>query len=71
MLGRLARGMALVGFKEAYQSVGFTIGDGELIGFLPVVLEFGAVGDLKWALGILGRNRAGLWELHHARDGFA
>ena len=44
------RGMALVGFKEAYQSVGFTIDDGELPDFLPVVLEFGAVGDLEAAL---------------------
>ena len=64
------RGMALVGFKEAYQSVGFTIGDGELPDFLPVVLEFGAVGDLDAALGILGRHRAGLELLHHALDGF-
>ena len=64
------RGMALVGFKEAYQSVGFSIGDGELPDFLPVVLEFGAVGDLEDALGILGRNRAGLELLRHALDGF-
>jgi nitrate reductase delta subunit len=64
------RGMALVGFKEAYQSVGFTIDHGELPDFLPVVLEFGAVGDLDSALGMLGRHRAGLELLHHALDGF-
>lgn len=64
------RGMALVGFKEAYQSVGFTIDSGELPDFLPVVLEFGAVGDLESALQVLGRHRAGLELLHHALDGF-
>jgi len=64
------RGMALVGFKEAYQSVGFTIDSGELPDFLPVVLEFGAVGDLEAALQVLGRHRAGLELLHHALDGF-
>ncbi len=64
------RGMALVGFKEAYQSVGFTIDSGELPDFLPVVLEFGAVGDLDSALQVLGRHRAGLELLHYALDGF-
>jgi len=64
------RGMALVGFKEAYQSVGFTIDSGELPDYLPVVLEFGAVGDLDSALQVLGRHRAGLELLHHALDGF-
>ena len=64
------RGMALVGFKEEYQKVGFTIGSGELPDFLPVVLEFGAVGDLDAALLVLGRYRAGLELLHHALDGF-
>jgi nitrate reductase delta subunit len=64
------RGMALVGFKEEYQKVGFTIGSGELPDYLPVVLEFGAVGDLDAALQVLGRYRAGLELLHHALDGF-
>ena len=64
------RGMALVGFKEEYQRSGFTIDSGELPDFLPVVLEFGAVGDLDAALQILGRHRAGLELLHHALDGF-
>lgn len=65
------RGMALVGFKQAYQEVGFTIGDGELPDFLPVVLEFGAIGDLDVALELLGRHRAGLELLHHALAEFA
>lgn len=64
------RGMALVGFKEEYQKFGFTIGSGELPDYLPVVLEFGAVGDLDVALQMLGRHRAGLELLHHALDGF-
>ena len=64
------RGMALVGFKQVYQEAGFTIGDGELPDFLPVVLEFGAAGDLDAALGMLGRHRAGIELLHHALDGF-
>ena len=64
------RGMALVGFKEEYQRVGFTLDSGELPDFLPVVLEFGAVGDLDAALQILGRHRAGLELLHNALDGF-
>jgi nitrate reductase delta subunit len=65
------RGMALVGFKDGYQKVGFTIGSGELPDYLPVVLEFGAVGDLDAALEVLGRYRAGLELLHHSLDGFA
>lgn len=65
------RGMALVGFKQAYQEAGFTIGDGELPDFLPVVLEFGAIGDLDVALELLGRHRAGLELLHHALAEFA
>ena len=64
------RGMALVGFQQAYQEVGFTVAGGELPDFLPVVLEFGAVGDLGVGLELLGRHRAGLELLHHALSGF-
>jgi nitrate reductase delta subunit len=54
------RGMALVGFKEAYQAAGFDIGSEELPDFLPVVLEFGAVGDVGVALELLARHRSGI-----------
>jgi nitrate reductase delta subunit len=60
------RGMALVEFKEAYQAAGFDLGSGELPDFLPVVLEFGAVGDLAAALEMLAVHRSGLEVLEAA-----
>jgi nitrate reductase delta subunit len=64
------RGMALVEFKEAYQAAGFDLGTGELPDFLPVVLEFGAVGDLPAALEMLAVHRSGLEVLEVALDRF-
>ncbi len=64
------RGMALVEFKQAYQAAGFDLGPEELPDFLPVVLEFGAVGDLDVALELLARHRSGLEVLEHALEGF-
>jgi len=64
------RGMALVGFKEAYQRAGFALEPTELPDFLPVLLEFGASGALDEALEILGQHRAGLELLEHALRGF-
>lgn len=64
------RGMALVRFQEAYRDAGFALDTGELPDFLPVVLEFGAVGDLDEALALLSRHRAGLVLLEHALRGF-
>jgi nitrate reductase delta subunit len=64
------RGMALVEFKEAYQSAGFDLGTGELPDFLPVVLEFGAVGDLAAALEMLAVHRSGLEVLEAALERF-
>ncbi|HET7899885.1 MAG TPA: nitrate reductase molybdenum cofactor assembly chaperone [Candidatus Nanopelagicales bacterium] len=60
------RGMALVEFKEAYQTAGFDVPPSELPDFLPVVLEFGSVGDLAVALEQLARHRAGLEVLEKA-----
>lgn len=64
------RGMALVRFQEAYRDAGFALGTGELPDFLPVVLEFGAVGDLDAALDLMGRHRSGIELLEHALRGF-
>ncbi len=60
------RGMALVEFKEAYQAAGFDVPPSELPDFLPVVLEFGSVGDLAVALEQLARHRAGVELLEKA-----
>lgn len=65
------RGMALVEFKEAYQRAGFDVASGELPDFLPVVLEFGSVGDLAAALEQLARHRAGLEVLEKALTQFS
>jgi nitrate reductase delta subunit len=65
-----SRGMALVGFKERYQDAGFELGPEELPDFLPVVLEFGAIGPLEIALEMLARHRAGLELLEHALEKF-
>jgi len=54
------RGMALVGFKELYRADGWDVSDEELPDFLPVVLEFGAVGDLDLMVQLLDAHRAGL-----------
>jgi len=65
------RGMALVEFKEEYQRAGFDIGPEELPDFLPVVLEFGAVGSLDAAIAQLSRHRAGLEVLEKALTQFS
>ncbi|MFN8167674.1 MAG: nitrate reductase molybdenum cofactor assembly chaperone [Candidatus Nanopelagicales bacterium] len=64
------RGMALVEFKELYQASGYDLGPTELPDFLPVVLEFGAVGDLAASLEQLARHRSGIEVLEKALAGF-
>jgi nitrate reductase molybdenum cofactor assembly chaperone NarJ/NarW len=54
------RGMALVGFKELYRAGGWEVTDDELPDFLPVVLEFAAVGDVRLARDLLLAHRVGL-----------
>ncbi|MDJ1370558.1 nitrate reductase molybdenum cofactor assembly chaperone [Gulosibacter molinativorax] len=54
------RGMALLEIKETYQQAGLDVSDDELPDHLSYVLEFGAAHDLRAALSILLKNRAGI-----------
>ena len=58
------RGMALVEFKSAYRSAGFTPTDDELPDYLPMVLEFAALCDRGRRL--LHGHRTDLELLHRA-----
>jgi nitrate reductase delta subunit len=64
------RGMALLRFKQAYQSAGFELGAAELPDHLCVVLEFAATGDQQVGRQLMLDHRAGLEVLRLAlRDG--
>jgi nitrate reductase delta subunit len=54
------RGMALVAFKDVYRRAGMTLEADELPDYLPVVLEFAAVGDADSGEGLLVAHRRGL-----------
>lgn len=60
------RGMALVSFVEAYRSSGYELDAKELPDYLPVVLEFSAVGDGELAGVLLSSHREGLEVLREA-----
>ena len=60
------RGMALVSFVEAYRSAGYELDAKELPDYLPIVLEFSAVGDAEVAGVLLSSNRDGLEVLREA-----
>lgn len=60
------RGMALVSFVEAFRSAGFELDAKELPDYLPVVLEFSAVGDAELAGILLSSHREGLEVLREA-----
>jgi nitrate reductase molybdenum cofactor assembly chaperone len=51
------RGMALVAFKDVYRRAGMTLEADELPDYLPVVLEFAAVGDADSGEGLLVAHR--------------
>ena len=62
------RGMALVTFKDVYRQAGMPLESEELPDFLPVVLEFAAVGDAAAAETLLIAHRRGLEVLQLALD---
>jgi nitrate reductase delta subunit len=54
------RGMALARLKDRYRAHGLELASAELPDFLPVVLEFAAIGDLPDGLNLLQEHRAGI-----------
>lgn len=64
------RGMALVGFIEAYRAAGWEAEDGELPDYLPMVLEFSARSDSPIAGQLLSSYREGIEVLRTALETF-
>ncbi|MHB1065154.1 MAG: nitrate reductase molybdenum cofactor assembly chaperone [Georgenia sp.] len=60
------RGSALVRFVEAYRAGGWEMQRNELPDFLPVVLEFTAVGDAEIGTALLAAHREGIEVLRSA-----
>lgn len=60
------RGSALVRFVEAYRAGGWAMERNELPDFLPVVLEFTAVGDAELGTALLAAHREGIEVLRSA-----
>lgn len=54
------RGVALLGFKQAYRAAGLELTDEELPDHLCVLLEFSATHDVEVGTGLLLDHRAGL-----------
>ncbi|EPR76674.1 Respiratory nitrate reductase delta chain [Leifsonia rubra CMS 76R] len=64
------RGMALVGFIEAYRAAGWEVEEGELPDYLPMVLEFSARSDSPIAGQLLASYREGIEVLRTALESF-
>lgn len=64
------RGMALVGFIEAYRAAGWEVAVGELPDYLPMVLEFSARSETEIAGGLLAAHRDGIEVLRIALESF-
>lgn len=62
------RGMALISFTEAYRAAGYELDVKELPDYLPVLLEFSAVGDAELAGMLLAAHREGLEVLREALE---
>jgi nitrate reductase delta subunit len=60
------RGSALVRFVEAYRAGGWEVDRDELPDFLPITLEFAAVGDAEIGTSLLAAHREGLEVLRSA-----
>lgn len=60
------RGTALLTFLEAYRVAGYELAAEELPDYLPVVLEFSALGDAEVAGVLLASHREGLEVLREA-----
>ncbi|HET6359905.1 nitrate reductase molybdenum cofactor assembly chaperone [Streptomyces sp.] len=54
------RGQALAALKDRYRSSCLELGGSELPDYLPVVLEYAAIGDLADGLALLQEHRAGI-----------
>lgn len=64
------RGVSLLVFREAYERAGFEMKTSELPDYLPVVLEFAALGDAKVGGELLAAHRDAVEVLRTALDGF-
>lgn len=64
------RGMALVGFIEAYRAAGWEVEEGELPDYLPMVLEFSARSESPIAGQLLTSYRDGIEVLRTALETF-
>ncbi|MCC6269828.1 MAG: nitrate reductase molybdenum cofactor assembly chaperone [Microbacteriaceae bacterium] len=62
------RGMALVGFIEAYRAAGWEVEEGELPDYLPMVLEFSALSESPIASQLLASYREGIEVLRTALE---
>lgn len=60
------RGTALVRFVEAYRAAGWEVERNELPDYLPIVLEFTAVGDAELGAALLASHREGIEVLRSA-----
>jgi nitrate reductase delta subunit len=72
---RRQRGMAMLRLKQRYRAAGFTLADGELPDYLPVLLEFTALAGELAGLEVLSELRPALElvraALHEQRSRYA
>lgn len=64
------RGVSLLAFQDAYADAGFEMSSSELPDYLPVVLEFAALGDAEVGGRLLSAHRDAVEVLRTALSGF-